>query len=112
VLHNKAGSLGVSVGFNTQQLPVFSLWKNTDTQGQGYVTGLEPGTSFSYNRRYQRPLGLVPMIGVKEQKQFQIRYSLLADKGAVDKALKTVSDIQSGRETEVRQAPLVDLSKE
>ncbi|PMY59427.1 DUF4432 domain-containing protein, partial [Pseudomonas sp. FW126-L8] len=24
VLHNKAGSLGVSVGFNTQTLPVFS----------------------------------------------------------------------------------------
>ncbi|MET1067649.1 MAG: aldose 1-epimerase family protein [Pseudomonas prosekii] len=112
VLHNKAGSLGVSVGFNTQQLPVFSLWKNTDTQGQGYVTGLEPGTSFSYNRRYQRPLGLVPMIGVKEQKQFQIHYSLLADKGAVDKALKQVSDIQAGRESEVRQVPLVDLSKE
>jgi len=54
----------------------------------------------------------VPMIGVKEQKQFQIRYSLLADKGAVDKALKTVSDIQGGRETEVRQIPLVDLTKE
>jgi hypothetical protein len=93
-------------------LPVFSLWKNTDTQGQGYVTGLEPGTSFSYNRRYQRPIGLVPTIGVKEQKQFQIRYSLLTDKGAVDKALKAVSEIQSGRETEVRQAPLVDLTKE
>jgi hypothetical protein len=112
VLHNKAGSLGVSVGFNTQQLPVFSLWKNTDTQGQGYVTGLEPGTSFSYNRRYQRPLGLVPMIGVKESKQFQIHYSLLADKGAVDNALKRVSDIQGGRQTEVRQMPLVDLTKE
>ncbi|WP_350563219.1 DUF4432 family protein, partial [Psychrobacter sp. CAL346-MNA-CIBAN-0220] len=75
VLHNKAGSLGVSVGFNTQTLPVFSLWKNTDTQGQGYVTGLEPGTSFSYNRRYQRPLNLVPTIGAKEHKQFRISYS-------------------------------------
>jgi hypothetical protein len=30
----------------------------------------------------------------------------------VDKALQQVSDIQDGRETEVRQAPLVDLSKE
>lgn len=57
----------LSVGFNTQQLLVFSLWKNR-------------------NRRYQRPLGLVPTIGVKEQKQFQISDSLLADKGAVDNA--------------------------
>jgi hypothetical protein len=50
VLHNSGGDLGVSLGFNIQQLPVFSLWKNTDTLGQGYVTGLEPGTSFAYNR--------------------------------------------------------------
>lgn len=112
VLRNKAGSLGVSLGFNTQQLPVFSLWKNTDTQGQGYVTGLEPGTSFSYNRRYQRPLNLVPTIGAKEQRQFQIRYSLLADKAAVDNALSLVSKIQDGRQTEVLPTPLVDLSKE
>ena len=112
VLHNKAGSLGVAVGFNVQQLPVFSLWKNTDTQGQGYVTGLEPGTSFSYNRRYQRPLNLVPTIEPKQQKQFSISYSLLADKPAVDKALKTIDTIRDGRQTEVRQTPLVDLTKE
>jgi hypothetical protein len=37
---------------------------------------------------------------------------LLADKVAVDKALKQVSDIQGGRATEVRQTPLVDLTKE
>lgn len=112
VLHNRAGNLGVSVGFNIEQLPVFSLWKNTDTQGQGYVTGLEPGTSFSYNRHYQRPLNLVPTIEAKQQRQFQINYSLLADKPAVDKALQQVSSIQAGRTTEVRQTPLVDLSKE
>lgn len=112
VLHNKAGSLGVAVGFNIQELPVFSLWKNTDTQGQGYVTGLEPGTSFSYNRRFQRPLDLVPTIEPKAQRRFRISYSLLADKPAVDQALGQIKAIQAGRPTEVRQQPLVDLSKE
>jgi len=111
VLHNKAGSLGVAVGFNTQTLPVFSLWKNTDTQGQGYVTGLEPGTSFSYNRRYQRPLNLVPKIGPNETRQFSISYSLLADKPAVDQAVESVKRIQNGRNTEVRDTPLVDLKQ-
>jgi len=110
VLHNKAGTLGVAVGFDTATLPVFSLWKNTDTQGQGYVTGLEPGTSFSYNRRYQRPLNLVPKIGPKEPRQFRISYSLLADKPQVDQAVASVREIQQGRATEVRDTPLVDLS--
>ncbi|MNT88008.1 hypothetical protein D3C72_2284970 [compost metagenome] len=75
------------------------------------MTGLEPGTSFSYNRRYQRTLNLVPRIGPKEHRQFHISYSLLADKVAVDKALRQVGEIQGGRETEVRQTPLVDLTK-
>jgi len=112
VLHNRAAALGVAVGFNTAQLPVFSLWKNTDTQGQGYVTGLEPGTSFSYNRRYQRPLNLVPSIGPKEQRQFRISYSLLADANAVSQALQRVKTIQGDRVTEVLKSPLVDLTKE
>jgi Domain of unknown function (DUF4432) len=112
VLHNSGGSLGVSLGFNIQQLPVFSLWKNTDTQGQGYVTGLEPGTSFSYNRSYQRALHLVPTIGPKEERHFDMTYTLLADKVAVDKALQQIQTIQQSRPTEIHKAPLVDLPKQ
>lgn len=112
VLHNSDGTEGVSLGFNLQQLPVFSLWKNTDTLGQGYVTGLEPGTSFSYNRSYQRALHLVPVIGPKEERQFDITYTLLSNKVSVDKALQQVQSIQNGRPTEIRKTPLVDLPKE
>jgi hypothetical protein len=112
VLHNAAGDLGVSLGFNIQQLPVFSLWKNTDTIGQGYVTGLEPGTSWAYNRSYQRALNRVPTIGPKEQRHFDITYTFLADKSSVDSALQKVQKIQHDRPTEVRKTPLVDLPKD
>jgi hypothetical protein len=111
VLQNAAGTLGVSVAFNIEQLPVFSLWKNTDTPVQGYVTGLEPGTSFAYNRSYQRALNRVPTIGAKEQRQFDLTYALLPDKSAVDKALQQVQSILKNRPTEVRNTPLVDLPK-
>ncbi len=112
MLHNRAGSLGVSVGFNTGELPVFSLWKNTDTEQQGYVTGLEPGTSYSYNRRYQRALGLVPKIEPGEQKHFRVSYELLADSAAVERVRQRIEALQAGRETEVREQSLVDLSKD
>jgi len=112
MLHNRDAELGVTVGFNTDELPVFSLWKNTDTEKQGYVTGLEPGTSYSYNRSYQRPLGLVPTIEPGEQKHFRVRYELLTSKTAVADAGKRIEAIQGGRETEVRQEPLVDLDQE
>lgn len=111
VLHNASGQLGVSLAFNVNQLPAFSLWKNTDTEKQGYVTGLEPGTSFSYNRRYQRDLKLVPTIGPRESREFEITYSLLDSKAKVDEALKRVDSILDGRKTTVRETPLVDLPK-
>ncbi|MBB3105049.1 aldose 1-epimerase family protein [Azomonas macrocytogenes] len=111
VLHNAAGDLGIAVDFNTNQLPVFSLWKNTDTKGQGYVTGLEPGTSFSYNRSLQRPLNLVPTIGPKEQRNFQVGFSLLPKKENIEAALKKIDEIQAGRGIEVKEAPLVKLDK-
>ena len=111
VLHNAAGNLGISLGFNIQQLPVLSLWKNTDTMGQGYVTGLEPGTSWAYNRSYQRALNRVPTIGPKEQRRFDINYTFLPDKAAVDQALQRVQTIQHQRPTEMHETPLVALPK-
>ncbi|MDO4233135.1 MAG: aldose 1-epimerase family protein [Lautropia sp.] len=107
VLHNAAGNLGVSMAYNVNAMPAFSLWKNMDTDAQGYVTGMEPGTSFSYNRKFQRNLNLVPKIGPKESRDFKLTYTLLDSKTKVDAALKRVSDIQNGRETTVREQPLV-----
>lgn len=109
MLHNRNGELGVTVGFNTRELPVFSLWKNTDTEKQGYVTGLEPGTSYSYNRAYQRPLGLVPTIEPGEQKHFHVSYELLVDKASVADARSRIEAIQGSRKTEVMNKPLVEL---
>ena len=112
VLHNATGNLGISLAFNINELPVFSLWKNTDTVGQGYVTGLEPGTSWAYNRSYQRALNRVPTIGPKEQRRFDITYTFLPDKAAVDQALQRVQTIQHQRPTETHETPLVALPKQ
>ena len=106
MVHNAAGTLGASIAYNVNALPAFSLWKNMDTDAQGYVTGMEPGTSFSYNRKYQRDLKLVPTIGPKESREFQITYTLLDSKAKVDAALKRVETIQDGRKTTVRETPL------
>jgi hypothetical protein len=84
---------------------VLSLSKNTDTMGQGYVTGLEPGTSWAYNRSYQPALNRVPTIGPKEQRHFEITYTFLPDKAAVDQALQKVQTIQNQRPTKRHDTP-------
>ena len=44
MLRNTAGDRGIKLQYNVAELPYFTLWKNTDTEKQGYVTGLDPGT--------------------------------------------------------------------
>jgi hypothetical protein len=53
----------------------------------------------------------LPTIGPKEQRHFDITYTFLGDKSAVDSALQQVQKIQHDRPTEVRKTPLVDLPK-
>ena len=110
VLHNAKANKGVAVGYNVQQLPVLTLWKNTDTKQQGYVTGIEPGTSYAYNTKYQRPLGLVPTIKAGETKHFDLTYTILANNNDVKSALKQVATIQNGAEVKQVTTPIVDLN--
>ncbi|MFM2481303.1 aldose 1-epimerase family protein [Celerinatantimonas sp. YJH-8] len=107
VLHNAKGNMGMAIHYNVKELPVLGLWKNTDTLGQGYVTGIEPGTSFSYNRSYQRKLGLVPTIGAHQSKEFNLIYMILDSKDAVNKQVAQVKAIQGNQKTELRATPLV-----
>lgn len=111
VLHNSSADKGVSVGYNVKQLPVLTLWKNTDTEEQGYVTGIEPGTSYAYNTKYQRSLGLVPTIKAGESKHFDVVYTVLTDAKEVTDALKHVDSIQNGESVKLSKKLIVDLNK-
>lgn len=109
VLHNAAADKGVAVGYNTSQLPVLTLWKNLDTPRQGYVMGVEPGTSFAYNRRYQRDLGLVPTIGAGESRDFDVSFSFLLDPQAVNAHVADVAKLQKSTTRIIDIDPIVKL---
>jgi hypothetical protein len=61
---NRAREKGVGLKFSTRELPCFTLWKNLQGEGDGYLVGLEPGTCFpneiSFERDRQRVVALPP----------------------------------------------------
>lgn len=59
LLKNADGNRGVSLSFSTRELPCFTLWKNTQAEADGYVTGLEPGTNFPNLKTFEREQGRV-----------------------------------------------------
>ena len=46
--------------FNRQELPCFTVWKNTGAMEDGYVTGLEPATNYPNFKGFERQQGRVP----------------------------------------------------
>jgi hypothetical protein len=59
MLRNHGQDKGIALSFNVRELPCFTLWKNTAGAADGYVTGLEPGTSYPNLKSFERNQGRV-----------------------------------------------------
>jgi hypothetical protein len=62
LLVNAAADRAVAVRFSRQELPCFTLWKNTGAMEEGYVTGLEPATNYPNFKSFERQQGRVPVL--------------------------------------------------
>lgn len=63
MLHNREKTLGFVVSFRVDQLPYFTLWKNTGAEQDGYVTGLEPGLNLPNFRAFEREQNRLVSLG-------------------------------------------------
>ncbi len=66
LLKSPDGQRGASVSFSTKELPYFTLWKNEAPLRNGYVTGLEPATSYPCPRPFERLAGRLPTLSAGE----------------------------------------------
>jgi hypothetical protein len=62
LLVNPSADRAVALRFNRQELPCFTVWKNTGALEDGYVTGLEPATNYPNFKRLERQQGRVPLL--------------------------------------------------
>ncbi len=109
LMQNAQANQGIEVCYSTDTLPLLTVWKNTDSLEQGYVVGIEPGTSFAYNRAYQRPLGLVPTIEAGESKQFVVRFGLFTSEKEVTESRLRIEQLQAQTSPQVLSKPVVVL---
>jgi hypothetical protein len=105
LLRNREGSKGCSMSYATDALPYFTLWKNTAAEADGYVTGLEPGTSFPSNRRNERKHGRVPKLAPGAEWKAALDVSLLGDAGRVAEVSRRIAAIQGDRQPAVDAEP-------
>ena len=99
---------GVSLKFNTGQLPCFTQWKNTPPEADGYVTGLEPGTNYPNPRSFEGEKGRVVKLGPGETVKYDLSIEVHPDALSVAEAEKEIAALQSASEPIIRQSPQAD----
>jgi hypothetical protein len=90
-----------------RELPYLTIWKNTAAEADGYVTGLEPGVGFPFNRKVERQFGRVPRLAPGETRRFGLEFGLHSGKAAVFDAARQVESLQQGRAPRVDTRPPV-----
>ncbi len=102
---NKAGDRAVSMAFSLKELPYVTLWKNTASEGEGYVTGLEPGTGFPNNRRIERKLGRVPKLAPGASWSATIDFAIHIGADDVKRVGDRVAAIQGANKPVIEDKP-------
>lgn len=105
LLKNLSGDKAVSVEFNVGQLPCFSLWKCTQAEADGYVTGLEPATNYPNFKAFEREYGRVSQLepGATYTSQLSIGVHLTVED--VQKQLARIELLQTGQDLEIVKNP-------
>jgi galactose mutarotase-like enzyme len=109
-LRNAAGTQGVTVRFNKQQLPYFTLWKNRQSLRDGYVTGLEPGINFPNPKPFEQQRGRVVSLAPGESRRFEIVIEAHGDAAALGAAEQQVAALQADAPPVVLDKPDPDWS--
>ncbi len=93
MLKNAQGDCGVSVHFDLQQLPCFSLWKNQTAEADGYVTGLEPATNYPNPHSFEQRQGRIVPLEPGATCSFDLRIEALANSTEVAQTEKHIQSL-------------------
>lgn len=105
VLTDAESSVAFCVRFDTSTLPWFVLWKNTQATEDGYVTGLEPGSSFPNPRQVERKGGRVISLAPGKSVMFKLQFEIATEKAHVRRIIDEVTALQVATPRTVHRTP-------
>lgn len=108
LLRNAAGTRGVTVGFKLEQLPLFTLWKNTAPSADGYVVGLEPGINFPNTRSFELEKGRVKKLAACETAKFELELGFYNSAAEVQAIEQQIRSLQGSSAPKLHEQPLAE----
>jgi hypothetical protein len=86
--------LAFVVRYDAATLPWFTLWKNTAAIEDGYVTGLEPGSTFPNPRSIERQEGRLPVLPPGGSVCYRLQIEASIDKSRTRQILDEITALQ------------------
>lgn len=109
LIQNADKSLGCSVQYSVDTLPLLTLWTNLAAQRSGYVVGIEPGTNYPFNRRLERDAGRLKKLRPGESTSYALTYALFNEREEIRRVSDAIQNINDGFTPEIiRQPPDVE----
>lgn len=110
LLYNHSAERGVALRFNHQELPCFTVWKNTGALEDGYVTGLEPATNYPNFKTFERQQGRV--VSLPPGGHWETTWSIEAHATAsgVSGVLAEIVSLQSQAKAVIQRTPQARFS--
>jgi hypothetical protein len=110
MLYNAAADRGLALRWNIQELPCFTVWKNTGAVEDGYVTGLEPATNFPNFKTFERQQGRVRVLPAGASCEFKWSVEIFETAASVSKMLGEIIGLQAHARATIHRAPQAKYS--
>ena len=94
LLCNPQGDFAVQLSFGAAQLPCLTFWKYFAGVRDGYVLGIEPGTSFPNTKSVERKYGRVPVLGPGESIKTSFQMTFLDDSELIKAVTAQIAERQ------------------
>ena len=105
LLTNASGDQATSVRWNITELPYLTIWKNTASKEDGYVTGIEPATGYPFNRKVERKYGRVPRLDSGETRTFTLDFGIYVGRESVDEMVAEATQMQASAKITINTTP-------
>ncbi|HEV3204694.1 MAG TPA: aldose 1-epimerase family protein [Gemmataceae bacterium] len=105
MLYNSAADRGIVLRFNRNELPCFTVWKNTAGLEDGYVTGLEPATNYPNFKTFERQQGRVKVLPPGGRWECNWILEVHDSSAAVTTVLAEIATLQAQAKATIHRTP-------
>src|SRR5262249_41181117 len=105
LLYNRTGDRGLALRLNRNELPCFTVWKNTAAVEDGYVTGLEPATNYPNFKSFERQQGRVRVLPPGGRWECMWSMEVLDTAAGVSGVLAEIATLQAHGRATIHRTP-------